>query len=211
MGRTLTAASVSLDGYIAGPNETGFQHLFAWYNAGEIDFPSTHPEISFRLTATDHRYLQGCVDGVGALVVGRRLFDLTDGWGGTHPFDRPVVVVTHREPEQWVHAHPDAPFTFVTDGLANAINQAHEIAGEKGVGVTAGNLASQCLELGLLDEIWLDLVPVLLGSGVRFFDQLGSARIELDGPDISEGARVTHLRYVVRGHRQLQQESASHG
>ena len=82
MGRTLTAASVSLDGYIAGPNETGFQHLFAWYNAGEIDFPSTHPEISFRLTATDHRYLQGCVDGVGALVVGRRSFDLTDGWGG---------------------------------------------------------------------------------------------------------------------------------
>ena len=75
--------------------------------------------------------------------------------------------------------------------------------------MTAGNLASQCLELGLLDEIWLDLVPVLLGSGVRFFDQLGSAPIELDGPDISEGARVTHLRYVVRGHRQLQQESAS--
>ncbi len=170
MGRTLTAASVSLDGYIAGPNETGFEHLFAWYNAGEIDFPSTHPEVSFRLTATDHRYLQGCVDGVGAMVVGRRLFDLTDGWGGTHPFDRPVVVVTHREPEQWVHAHPDAPFTFVTDGLANAINKAHEIAGEKGVAVTAGNLASQCLELGLLDEIWLDLVPVLLGSGVRFFD-----------------------------------------
>jgi dihydrofolate reductase len=206
MSKILTTASVSLDGYIAGPNETGFEHLFSWYNAGEFVFPSTHPEISFRLTAADHRYLKECVDGVGAMVVGRRLFDLTDGWGGIHPFDRPVVVVTHSEPEDWVRAHPDAPFTFVTDGLASAINQARLIAGEKNVGVTAGNLASQCLELGLLDEIWFDLVPVLLGSGVRFFDRLGAVPIELDGPGIVEGARVTHLRYVVPARAQTRGE-----
>jgi dihydrofolate reductase len=200
MGRILTGASVSLDGYIAGPGETGFEHLFAWYNAGDIDFPSTHPEIPFKLTAPDHRYLKEYVDGAGALVVGRRLFNLVDGWGGIHPLDRPIVVVTHSVPDEWVQAHPDAPFTFVTDGLASAIDRAQEIAGEKNVGVTAGKLASQCLELGLLDEIWFDLAPVVLGGGTPYFEAFGTGPIELDGPTIIEGSRVTHLRYVVRGH-----------
>jgi len=78
-----------------------------------------------------------------------------------------AVVVTHREPEKWVHAHPDAPFTFVTDGLANAIEQAQHIAGEKTVGVTAGSLASQCLELGLLDEFWLGVHVVVNVTKIR--------------------------------------------
>jgi dihydrofolate reductase len=198
MGKILTGASVSLDGYIAGPDETGFEHLFAWYSAGDIEFPSTHPEIPFRLTAPDHDHLQRYVDSVGVLVVGRRLFDLTDGWGGIHPLDRPVVVVTHKVPDTWVRAHPDAPFTFVTDGLPNAIERGREIAGDRNVGVTAGKLASQCLELGLLDEIWFDLVPVVLGGGVPFFDNLNAAPVLLDGPSIVDGARVTHLRYLVR-------------
>jgi dihydrofolate reductase len=198
MGKILTGASVSLDGYIAGPEETGFEHLFAWYSAGDIEFPSTHPEIPFRLTAPDHDHLQRYVDSVGVLVVGRRLFDLTDGWGGIHPLDRPVVVVTHKVPDTWLRAHPDAPFTFATDGLPSAIERGREIAGDRNVGVTAGKLASQCLELGLLDEIWFDLVPVVLGGGVPFFDNLNAAPVLLDGPSIVDGARVTHLRYLVR-------------
>lgn len=198
MGRVLTGASVSLDGFIAGPNESGFEHLFAWYGAGHVEFPSTHPELRFSLTPTDHRYLKDYVDGVGVLVVGRRLFNIVDGWGGIHPLDRPVVVVSHSVPEDWVRAHPDAPFTFVTDGLRSAIDRAHEIAGDRNVGVTAGKLASQCLELGLLDEIWFDLVPVVLGGGTRYFDEFSTGAVLLDGPDIIEGSRVTHLRYVVR-------------
>jgi dihydrofolate reductase len=198
MGKILTGASVSLDGYIAGPNETGFEHLFSWYNAGDKEYPSTHPELEFRLAEPDHGYLKCYLDGVGVLMVGRRLFDLVDGWGGIHPLDRPVVVVSHTVPQDWVRAHPDAPFTFVTDGLAKAINTARAIAGAKNVGVAAGNLASECLELGLLDEIWFDLVPVLLGGGRRYFDGFGGAAVLLDGPDIIEGARVTHLRYTVR-------------
>lgn len=198
MGRVLTGASVSLDGFIAGPNESGFEHLFAWYGGGDVEFPSTHPELRFSLTPPDHRYLKDYVDGVGVLVVGRRLFDIVDGWGGIHPLDRPVVVVSHSVPEDWVRAHPDAPFTFVTDGLRSAIERAHEIAGDKNVGVTAGKLASQCLELGLLDEIWFDLVPVVLGGGTRYFDEFSTGAVLLDGPDIIDGARVTHLRYVVR-------------
>jgi dihydrofolate reductase len=200
MGRILTGASVSLDGYISGPGESGFEKLFEWYNAGDIEFKSTHPEIPFNLTAEDHRYLTEYVEKVGVLVVGRRLFNLVDGWGGIHPLDRPVVVVTHSIPEEWVAAHSDAPFTFVTDGMTAAIDRAREIAGESNVGVTAGKIASQCLELGLLDEIWFDLVPLVLGGGTPYFEVLGTGPVELDGPDIIQGARVTHLRYVVRGH-----------
>jgi dihydrofolate reductase len=198
MGKVVTGASVSLDGYIAGPNESGFEHLFAWYNAGDIEFPSALETVSFSLTAPDYRYLKDYVDSVGVLVVGRRLFDITDGWGGSHPFDRSVVVVTHTVPDGWVRAHPDAPFTFVTDGVPRAIEQAREIAGERHVGVTAGKMGSQCLELGLLDEIWLDLVPVVLGGGTRYFEEFVTGAVLLDGPEIIEGARVTHLRYAVR-------------
>jgi dihydrofolate reductase len=199
MGKVVTGATVSLDGYIAGPNETGFEHLFAWFDGGDRELPSANPDVSFHLSEPDHAFMRELVDGVGAYVIGRRLFDLTDGWGGTHPFDRPQVVVTHSVPEAWVAAHPGAPFTFVTDGLPHAIERARELAGERNVCVTAGNLASQCLELGLIDELWFDLVPVLLGGGVPFFDPLTNAPILLDGPDlVVQGARVTHLRYIIR-------------
>lgn len=199
MGRVLTGASVSLDGYISGPEESGFDKLFAWYEAGDIKFESTHPEIPFNLTEPDYRYLRDYVDNVGVLVVGRHLFDMIDGWGGTHPMDRPVVVVTHNVPEDWVAAHPAAPFTFVTDGVERAIEIAREIAGDRNVGVNAGKIASQCLELGLLDEVYFDLVPLIMGGGTSYFEAFG-APIELDGPEIIAGTRVTHLKYVVRGH-----------
>lgn len=198
MGKVVTGASVSLDGYIAGPEETGFEHLFAWYDAGDIEFPSTHPELRFALGPSDHDYLSSYVDRVGALVVGRRLFDLVDGWGGVHPLDRPIVVVTHRRPDAWITAHPQAPFSFVTDGVAAAIDVARHIARDKDVGVNGGTMARQCLELGLLDEIFLDLVPVLLGGGTPFFDHVGIAPVLLDGPTVTEGRRATHLHYAVR-------------
>ena len=199
MGKVVTGGTVSLDGYIAGPNETGFEHLFAWMNGGDVEFPSANPDVSFRLTATDHAYFREFAERAGAFVIGRRGFDLTDGWGGVHPFDKPIVVVTHSAPEGWIAAHPDAPFTFVTDGLPRAIQRAREIAGDLDVVVTAGKIASQCLELGLLDEVSMDVAPVLLGSGVPYFEQLKAAPILLDGPTrVLEGARVTHLRYSVR-------------
>ncbi len=199
MGKVVVGATASLDGYIAGPNESGFEHLFAWFDGGNHELPSLDPNLHFRLTEPDYRYMRDFVEGIGVFVIGRRMFDLTDGWGGRHAFDKPIVVVTHSVPEPWVAAHPDAPFTFVTDGLPAAIERARAIAGDRNVCVTPGKLASQCLELGLLDEISIDLVPVLLGSGVRFFDELKSAPILLDGPDLLvEGSRVTHLRYRVR-------------
>jgi dihydrofolate reductase len=197
MTKVYTGASMSLDGYIAGPAESGFEYLFKWYGNGDVEVPTTHPEMTLRMTERNAEHLRNVTDMTGALVVGRKLFDSTNAWGGNHPMGKPVVVVTHSVPEGW--PRDDAPFTFVTDGIENAIEQAKALAGDKDVGVNGGTIASQCLDAGLLDEIWVDLVPVLLGGGTRFFDQLRGAPFELEGPiSVVEGDNVTHLRYRVR-------------
>ncbi|MBF6146118.1 dihydrofolate reductase family protein [Nocardia nova] len=198
MATVVCGASMSLDGYIAGPEESGFEHLFAWYEAGDRTYPSTHPEVRFSLTDVDYDHVSAYLDAVGVFVVGRRLFDLTDGWGGVHPFDRPIVVVTHHIPQEWIDSHPGAPFTFVTDGIAAAVERAAALAGGRAVGVNGGTMARQALEAGLLDEIWIDLVPVLLGGGTPMFDHLGAAPQLLEDPVVVAGSRVTHLRYRVR-------------
>lgn len=198
MGIVTTSASVSLDGYVAGPQGGGFEHLFAWYDGGTHEFPSANPGVSFRLSAADHAWITAAMDRIAVLVVGRRLFDLTDGWGGVHPLDKPVVVLTHVPPQEWVDAHPGAPFRFVTTGIEDAVAAAHELAGGRDVAVNAGEMASQALAAGLLDEVVRDLVPVLLGGGVPFFDGIGTAPRLLDGPEVVPGERVTHLRYTVR-------------
>jgi dihydrofolate reductase len=199
MGKVTAEATVSLDGYVAGPDGSGSDLLFAWFDGGDVEFPSSDADFKIRHSEPDSRFMHDVVDRIGVFVIGRRMFDEIDGWGGRHPFDLPVVVVTHSPPEEWIATHPGAPFTFVTDGLPSAIEQARAIAGDRDVMVTPGTITSQCLDLGLLDEITIDLVPVLLGGGVSFFEQLEAAPILLDGPTlVVEGSRVTHLRYTVR-------------
>jgi dihydrofolate reductase len=196
MGTVCTGASMSVDGYIAGPDESGFDKLFAWYGNGEVEVPTTHADMTMHMSPVSAEHLRSFVASTGVLVVGRRLFDLTSGWGGNHPLGLPVVVVSHSVPDGW--PREDAPFTFV-DGIGPAIEAAQEIAGDKFVGVNGGTIASQCLEAGLLEEVWVDLVPLLLGGGVPFFAQFANAPVELDGPlSITEGDRVAHLRYRVR-------------
>jgi dihydrofolate reductase len=196
MSKVYTGASMSIDGYIAGPEESGFDKLFKWYGNGDVEMPTTHADMTFRMSQVSADHLRAFVDSTGVLVVGRRLFDITSGWGGNHPLGLPVVVVSHSVPEGW--PREDAPFTFV-DGIGPAIAKAKEIAGDKVVGVNGGTIASQCLETGLLDEVWVDLVPLLLGGGVPFFSQFANAPVELEGPlSIEQGVDVTHLRYRVR-------------
>ncbi|WP_067538667.1 dihydrofolate reductase family protein [Nocardia crassostreae] len=195
MSKVIANATMSLDGNIAGPGETGFEHLFAWYSTGDVDYPSANPDVPFRMTADDAAYLRALVDSSGVLVVGRRLFDITNGWNGIHPLDKPIVVVTHRIPEQWIAEHPDAPFTFATGGIKEAIDTARQIAGDKTIAVNGGAMARQCLEAGLLDELLIDLAPVLLGDGVPMFGHFDNAPVLLDGPEIVPGNRVTHLHY----------------
>ncbi|OKK05855.1 deaminase [Streptomyces sp. CB03234] len=193
-----TGASMSLDGYISGPDETGFDKLFAWYDSGEVTVETTHPELTLHLTEVSATHWHRLVQETGALVVGRKLFDLTGGWGGNHPMGVPVVVVTHSVPDGW--PREGAPFHFVTEGVEPAVALARRLAGDgKHVGVNGGTIAQQCLDAGLLDEVGIDLVPVLLGGGTPFFRDLKGAPYELEGPvSIAEGKGVTHLRYRVR-------------
>jgi dihydrofolate reductase len=198
MSKVYTGATMSLDGYIAGPNESGFDRLFQWYGNGDVEMPTAKPDMTFRMTQASTDHLRAYLAELGALVVGRKLFDVVSGWDGRHPLDVPVVVLSHsdRTPDGWP---ADAPFTFVSEGIEAAIEKATEIADGKIVGLNGGTIASQALNAGLLDEVWVDLVPVLLGDGTPFFDALTGGPVDLDGPvSITEGNAVTHLRYRVR-------------
>ncbi len=197
MGKVVSQAAMSLDGFIAQRNnEIGA--LFDFYDNGPVEIETATPGLSFHVTPPTAQYLRSVMDAVGALVVGRTLFDVTNGWDGRHPFDVPVFVVTHEPPTDW--GHDDAPFTFVTDGVAAAVAAAKRVAGEHVVGVTAGTIASQCLRLGLLDEAAVDLVPVVMGEGRRYFEPSDEGAVLLGDPTTCiQGDRVTHLVFPVAG------------
>jgi dihydrofolate reductase len=198
MGKVVSQATMSLDGFIAfDDNMPG--HLFDWYDTGDVEITTAHPDLTFHVTSPSAEYWRASMERAGALVVGRTLFNVTDGWGGRHPVDLPVVVVTHSVPTDWVNRHPDAPFTFVTDGVGAAIARARGIAGDKNVDVAAGTIATQALELGLLDEIAVDIAPVVMGQGRPYFRALGIDPVLLDDPTtVIQSNRVLHLVYPVR-------------
>jgi dihydrofolate reductase len=196
MAKVMTGATMSLDGYISGPNESGFDHLFRWYFNGDVQTPTANPEQTLRTSAASAAHLRELHERTGVLVVGRRLYDNTNAWGGRHPMDVPVVVVTHHLPED--RPAEDENFVFVTAGIEAAIEKAGQLAGGKDVGVNGGMVARQCLDAGLLDEVHVDLVPLLLGGGTPFFSDLATAPVDLEGPvSVVEGTGVTHLKYRV--------------
>lgn len=197
MSKVIAAASMSLDGFIAKQDNT-IGRLFDWLQAGSIEIPTASPNITFHLTQESADYWRSSTSQLGALVCGRTLFDFTDGWGGRHTMDVPVVVVTHSVPTEWIEAHPGAPFTFVTAGVGEAVDRAKAIAGDRTVAVAAGTIAGQCLELGLLDEVAVDLVPVVMGGGRRFFDKFPIVDAPLGNPTVCISSdRVIHLRFPV--------------
>jgi dihydrofolate reductase len=132
----------------------------------------------FRVSPQSAELLREAHSKMGAFVTGRRTFDLTNGWGGRPPLGVPTFVVTHTVPQEWVYE--GSPFTFVTDGVESAVGQARAVADDKDVAVSAASIAQQCIRAGLLDEVHVDLVPVLLGDGVRLFEHLGTGPIELE-------------------------------
>ena len=115
MGIVQAQAIMSLDGYVAKPDNS-IGRLFDWLQNGEVELSDPAGKMTVHLTAQSAEYWRGWVSSVGALICGRTLFDVAGGWNGQHNFDVPIVVVTHQIPTDWVDAHPDAPFTFVTDG-----------------------------------------------------------------------------------------------
>lgn len=200
MGKVSAGATMSLDGFIAGPDDTGFDLLFKWYGAGDVEVPfpdSTAQVPAARVSPATAELLKKEISGWGALVVGRHLYDLTNAWNGRHPLDVTTVVLTHHPPEDRPLA--DENFVFVTEGIEAAVSTAKEIAGDRNVAVNGGQMARQALEAGLLDEIGVELVPVILGAGTPLFSDLRSGPVEFEGPFlVVEGIGVTHVRYRVK-------------
>jgi dihydrofolate reductase len=195
MGKVIVQASMSLDGFIADPNDQ-VGPLFDWYGNGDVEVSGSDPSMVFRTSAVSADYLRKAWSNIAADVIGRRLFDLTNGWNGNPAVGDAVFVVTHEPPTDW--PFPDAPFTFVTDGVESALVQAQVFAGERDVSIAGGNIAGQAFQVGLIDEVLIDLVPVVFGAGVRYFGDYDNSPLLLDDPEIVQGDRVTHLRYRVR-------------
>jgi dihydrofolate reductase len=185
--------SMSLDGFVAD-SEDRTDLVFGWFFGGDTPVPTANPHVTFQVSEASARELREGLASVGALISGRRTFDLAGGWGGAHPMGVPVVVMTHDAPD----GYEDAPFHFVGDGIESAVAKAKQIAGDKIVGVASPDITRQCLDAGLLDGIRVSLVPILLGSGVPWFANLADAPVQLEGPTVTEGDGVTHLNYRVK-------------
>ena len=200
VGRVIMGAAVSLDGFVAHEDDS-VGPLFDWYGNGDVPFTFSDEERVFHVTEVTAGYLAELDSTIGAVVIGRRLFDLTDGWEGRPAAGDHVVVVTHEAPTDWAHAE-GAPFTFVP-GVREAVDQARARAGERDVSITAGDVGGQALRAGLVDRIAVNLVPAVLGAGRPFFGGSGTTGphgpILLDDPvRVVQGERVLHLLYDVR-------------
>jgi len=187
--------TTSLDGFVAYPdNSVG--KLFDWYNNGDVEIKPAGYPITFRMSEPSAAYWRQN-DTEGVFVCGRRLFDFTSGWGGRPPNNSPTIVLSHRPPPADWPPVPDAPFTFV-NSLETALEQARAVAAGRDIGVAGPDIAQQCLNLGVLDEVRIDLVPIFLGAGIRYFDNIDDGqRIQLELLQLVEGKNVTHMRYEV--------------
>jgi len=200
MTKVVIDMSMSLDGFVAGPDDGradplgrhGGPHLFDWYFSGQEEYgdPLFRPEPGANRDEVERMFAES-----GAYIFGRRTYEITDGWGGRHPVNGvPVFVLTHDPPADF----PRGPsnLTFVTDGIESAIDQARAVAGGKDVKLSGASPGKQALAAGLCDEILIHLAPHLLGGGVRLFDPLPDG-IQLEKFSVSDGPFATHLRYRV--------------
>jgi dihydrofolate reductase len=194
MAMVVAEMSMSLDGYVADPTD-GVEALHAWYVDGNIATPTGMDGFTFRTSAASADVLRDAVADTGALITGRRNFDIAGGWGGRHPLGVPVFVVTHSTPEGW--SQYSAPFTFL-NSVEQAISAAQAAAGDKAVVIASPSIAQQALELGLLDEIAISLVSVILGDGIPFFGKRDASPVTLSDPVVVQGDGVTHLRLRVK-------------
>jgi dihydrofolate reductase len=191
MGRVVLTFSMSLDGFIAGPDVrvgqpmgAGGERLHEWLLSEKAAAHGVDAEMGRELLAT-----------AGAVVLGKRTFDVgVELWGDT-PYPVPSFVLTQEAREELVMK--SARFTFVNDGIESALRQARAAAGEKDIIVMGADVAQQALKAGLVDEMFLQLVPVLLGAGRRLFDHLDVGPIELVRTRVAESPTVTHLRFRV--------------
>jgi dihydrofolate reductase len=201
MGKIVFNMTMSLDGFVAGPNDgpenglgDGGDALFNWYFSGDTEISISEGTPVLKVSPPSAEVLKEAVRTSGVMVTGRRTFDIAKAWGG-HPPIAPCFVVTHTVPQEWVKE--GSPFTFVADGVASAIRQARQAAGDKDVVVSTASILQQCLNLGLMDEIYIDVAPLLLGKGVRLFDHLDINPIELECIRVVKAPGVIHLGFRV--------------
>ena len=193
---------VSVDGFIAAADDQ-VGPLFDWYANGDTELVAGG---TLKVSRASAEYVQPMWASIGSMVIGRHLFDITNGWEGSPPAGEHVIVVSHRpEPDGWhpegrgpdQHPHRRGSYHFVDD-LAQAIVRAKELAGERTVAVAAGDVGGQALALGLVDEVAMDVVPVVFGSGKRYFGSVDAQHLLEDPHTVIRGDRVLHLRYRVR-------------
>ena len=191
MGAIVMHNVVSVDGYIADDNDD-IGPLFEWYFNGDTVLAD---DGAFRVSQVSADYVRPLWEEIGSMVIGRHLFDIMNGWDGTPPVGDHVVVVSHRpKPDGW---HPEASYHFVnnvTEGIATAA----ELANGRTVTIAAGDIGGQALALGLVDEVAMDVVPVVFGSGKRYFGPIDALHLLEDPHVVIQGSRVLHLRYRVR-------------
>lgn len=195
MAKVLSHMTMSLDGFIAQPDDNPAE-LFEWYDGGDVELPTAQPGMTFQVDAASAEALQELLDRTGAMIAGRRLFDQTDGWGDQHPVGAPIVVVTHRPPPD--DAEERFPRTTFVGSVEEAVATAKEIAGDHDVTIASPTIIQQALDLGLVDEVCVSLVPVLFGEGIPYFAALDRGHVLLDDPEVVQGRRALHLRYPVR-------------
>lgn len=203
MGKVVTELSMSLDGFVTGPHDgpdsplgEGGEALFTWFNSGDTLLTLPGTDMVFRVSKESADYLQPQWNNGGAMITGRRMYAIANEWGGKPPTSGRCFVVTHKPDEKW--DYEGSPFTFVTDGIESAVRQAKDAAGDKDIAVSSANIAQQCIRAGLLDEIHVNLVPVLLGGGVRLLDNLGDVQIKLETIDVIVAPGVTHLAFCIK-------------
>ncbi|MGX1671135.1 dihydrofolate reductase family protein [Streptomyces sp. NPDC055400] len=191
MGTVVMHNVVSVDGFIAD-SEDQVGPLFDWYANGDSTIGANDKVSVSKVSA---EYVRPMWASIGSMVIGRHLFDMTNGWEGSPPAGEHVVVVSHRpKPEGW---HPEASYYFVDD-VAQAVAKARELAGDRTVAVAAGEVGGQALALGAVDEVAMDVVPVVFGSGKRYFGAVDTQHLLEDPHVVIQGDRVLHLRYKVR-------------
>ena len=195
MSKIVALMSMSLDGFVADPND-GVAEVFDWYfHSGDVEFDTGGADpMTFKVSPASAEHLRALWAELGAVLTGRRTFEVAEGWGGNHAWG-PAFVLTHHVPAAW--PKPGSTVHFVTDGIESAVKQAKAAAAGKSVAVHGADTIQQCLNSGLLDEIQVDVAAVLLGSGVRLFDGLAATPAVLGNPKVIAGVGVTHLRYTV--------------
>jgi dihydrofolate reductase len=192
MSKLVSNISVSLDGFITDPNARVGTPL-------EGNDPGRLSDWQFDAkTETDAAIVDEMYESTGAVLMGKRMFDVGfEPWGDPPPYGMPVFIVTHEEREP-LPMQGGTTYTFVTDGIEAALELARAAAGDKNVGIWGGaNIIREYLRAGLLDEMQIHLIPVLFGDGIRLFEDLGPERIELRRTSSIETPSATHFRFEV--------------